>query len=96
MSLLEAEFTRWISTLNLGFDAEEALKRWLETLRAVTLQTVQTAVEAAGPRAAIGVVLTDGNGNEALHNAARYELWIRARIRELTQVENPLTQKNED
>lgn len=96
MSRLEAEFTHWLSTLSLGFDAEEALKRWLEIVRTVTLQTVQTAVEAAGPKAAIGVVITDGNGNETLHNAARYELWIRARIRELTQVENPLTQKNED
>ena len=96
MSRLEAEFTHWLSTLNLGFDAEEALKRWLEIVRTVTLETVRAAVEAAGPRAAIGVVITDGSGNETLHNAARYELWIRARIRELTQVEKPLTQKNED
>ncbi|MDK7749216.1 type I-E CRISPR-associated protein Cse1/CasA [Brevibacterium sp. UMB10442] len=96
MSRLEAKFTHWLSTLNLSFDAEEALKRWLEILRTVTIQTVQAAVEAAGPRAAIGVVITDKNGNEALHNAARYELLIRARIRELTQVEKPLMQKNED
>lgn len=96
ISRLDAEFTHWLSTLSLGFDAEEALKRWLEIVRTVTLQTVQTAVEAAGPRAAIGVVITDENGNEALYNAARYELWMRAKIRELTQVEKPLTQKNED
>ncbi|MDK8347180.1 type I-E CRISPR-associated protein Cse1/CasA [Brevibacterium sp. UMB1308A] len=96
ISRLETEFTHWLSTLNLGFDAEEALKRWLEIVRTVTLQTVRTAIEETGPRAAIGVVVTDENGNETLHNAARYELWIRARIRELTQVEKPLTQKNED
>lgn len=96
ISRLETEFTHWLSTLSLGFDAEEALKRWLEIVRTVTLQTVRTAIEEAGPRAAIGVVVTDENGNETLHNAARYELWIRARIRELTQVEKPLTQKNEE
>lgn len=96
MSRLEAEFTHWLSTLSLGFDAEEALKRWLEIVRTVTLKTVRTAIEEAGPRAAIGVFRTEKNGNETLHNATRYELWIRARIRELTQVEKPLTQKNED
>lgn len=96
ISLLESEFTHWISSLTLGFDADQALNRWLEIVQTVTLQTIQTAIEAAGPRAAIGVVLTDENGNETLHNVARYELWIRRKIRELTQIEQPTTQKNED
>lgn len=96
ISRLEAEFTHWISTLDVGFDAEEALKRWLEIVRTVTIQAVTSAVEAAGPRAAIGVVITDGNGNETLHNAARYELWIHRKIRELTHVQNPTTQDSKD
>lgn len=93
---LETEFTHWLSSLDIDYDPTQALNSWLVTVRSVTYQTVESAVEAAGPRAAIGVIHTDSNGVESLHNAARYELWIRSRIRDLTATEQPPTSESKE
>ncbi|WP_182170570.1 type I-E CRISPR-associated protein Cse1/CasA [Flaviflexus equikiangi] len=86
LNALENEFIQWVSALTPELGAEEASKRWRTIMRRVTVKHIASAVESAGPNAAVGWMETNENGNSVLHSSARYEAWIMRKLNEVTGV----------
>lgn len=82
LSALETEFVAWLSYLGDLPDPQDAEEEWARRMIAVTRRFVEQAVDAAGPRAAIGRSEQSEAGKMILHSSARYETWIMSKLRE--------------
>lgn len=86
LSELEGAFTGWLAALRPDSDATDARHDWRKTMYLVTIRHIESAVQAAGPRAAIGRMEVGESGRGQLHCAARYEAQARRKLTEITGV----------
>lgn len=86
LSEMEGAFTRWLMDLGPGRDAREAGKAWRKSMYLITVRHIESAVQTAGPRAAIGWMEADESGRGQLHSSARYEAWAKQKLTEVTGV----------
>lgn len=86
LSELEGAFTRWLAALNPDSNAREAGRAWRKTMYLITVRHIESAVQAAGPRAAIGWMEVGESGRGKLHSSARYEAWAKRKLTEVTGV----------
>ncbi|MDO5617954.1 type I-E CRISPR-associated protein Cse1/CasA [Kocuria sp.] len=86
LSELEGAFTRWLAGLRPDSDAAEAGRTWRTTMYVVTVRHIESGVEAAGPRAAIGWMEVGESGRGQLHSSARYEAWAKRKLTQATGV----------
>lgn len=84
LNALEKEFMQWISGLSAEIDADEADKQWRAIMWRVSTAEIRSAVETAGPRAAVGRLEVTENGKNILHSSARYEAWIMRKLGKMT------------
>lgn len=80
LAALETEFVEWLSYLGDLPDPQDAEEEWARRMVAVTRRFVEQAVDAAGPRAAIGRSEQSEAGKMILHSSARYEAWIMSKL----------------
>ncbi|MFL0503360.1 type I-E CRISPR-associated protein Cse1/CasA [Kocuria rhizophila] len=92
LAALETEFVEWLNYLAGMPTPQEAEQEWARRMTRVTKRFVAQAVDAAGPRAAIGRSETSESGNLIIHSSARYEAWILSKLSEnlhMLKEENP-------
>ncbi|WP_082810415.1 type I-E CRISPR-associated protein Cse1/CasA [Kocuria varians] len=92
LAALETEFAQWLNYLGSMPTPQDAEADWARRMTRVTRTFAAQAVEAAGPRAAIGRSETSESGNLIIHSSARYETWILSKLSEnlhMSKGENP-------
>lgn len=80
---LEQEFRQWLSRFQEHIEPLNAAAAWRESMKRVTLRHIAAAVQAAGPRAAVGRIGENESGSGILHSSARYETWAQGKLKEL-------------